>query len=1515
MNKINTTLVVLILSLFIFNFVESYVPPECNSCVGRGSPCDMGVPKLWELVQPSGSYVELRDLEGQTLAIDASIWIHSFIRAFKDSRGDPAENAHLLGFFWRICKLLQHRIKPIFVFDGNIPYLKQRTINERRKRRENSLAQLEKNQRKMVLLKTIKAQINKSRGIIDEQQFDHLFNDLDHQEAGGDTYDFDKEDEVDSDLEIIDYDSIDHTNISQQTLPSKDIIDKLFNNNNKNNNSNNNKNNNNNSIDIDSFNNNNNNVFQIEDDSDDDYINNNNDIRNVERVFMIEDDNFIGEYESQFVHNFNSDEIDQQVFSQLPEDIQIEVLSQMKQEKKLQDKLSLLTPPKTPIDFSKHQIGSLLEKGKLTRKINEVREHMQSEVKGVSTDGDTVFMLHKTPTPSKSMGNNNSQSNTPFSTPLKPNSLSGRISSGATSISPKSKKQPSQSIHYDSTSPFSNDNDNNNNSNSNSNKKQPITSILNQISANNLNNNKSSAQSLVVDKSDMYSKLEMMINRKSFLEPKSKVVTTTSTTPPPTPTTPPKTTTTTTTTTTRSSLLSSSSSSSSPSSSSRLQLTPTNSKSMFGSGSSGVYYGDEEVVDHVDSSSKRNLLDELFGSVKKKNIRDSDQSDYSGNNNNSYDDVDIDLGKNNNNYQTIDDNDNNNNNSYDNNDDIPDFNQRIIDSDDDDIPDFNQRIIDNDEKDSFKNNKTTTTKSPSKPTTISTAQSSFKIINNNNSNNNSQDDKPIKQNNNNNNTIKKDNLSSSDGNIQDDSIFNVNSQDDSNSSTQSNINNNNNSKNNNDNCNIDSNKKVYQPILDIDKAINEIKRKHNLNNENVNNHLHEDDIDEFVNNNNNNTTTTTTTTSTTKQKSKFDDIDIFDVNDENNNNDNDNDNDTSVNNNDDNNNNNNIDIDNNNNNGEVFVRDDGVVINAPKFNSLELRNYKEEERLRKLEEDNAARSKTKPIFEYFTSKEAETLDKELELEKISSSRQILQQIKSIKTIDDDILRECHDLLSLFGIPFITSPTEAEAQCAELFALGLIDGVVTEDSDTLLFGKSSDMVVYRHLFQQPEKYCMSDIEKTIGVNRDDLINLAMLLGCDYTAGVKGIGIVNAMEIISEFDTLEEFAKFIRKDYGSGKKSSRDKDKDGDKDKDENDEDLDIFNEERYRFKTLLKNIKLPDSFPSEQVRLAFQSPDVNLSSEEFTWSCPDLDSLRKLTRDKFGWDKLKVDNILLPILRLNNSTQPSNNADDRAITSGKTASANAIPTKFKSKRLTEAIDRLISQKGGQSIPRIASSSSISRKRIPTKRSTPTKKTTTPSKKTTTPTKRKSQKSNDDDDEGFDDFNLLFDNDDGINNGVNQDSLDGPKDIDIDMDGPKDIDMIDGPKDIDMDGPKDIDLGDINVDKSNDNNNNKTDKEKKKEKEKEKEKSKEKEKKKEKEKIKEKEKEKEKEKKKENNEKSKKRSNKRKENVNEDEEEEEEDEEELDSDTQSKKKKTSKSKSTKNRTPPKKQRKSVTSKKSE
>lgn len=60
--------------------------------------------------------------------LDVSIWLHQVVKGFQDNKGAALNNAHLLGLFHRLCKLMYYRVKPVFVFDGCVPQLKRDTI-------------------------------------------------------------------------------------------------------------------------------------------------------------------------------------------------------------------------------------------------------------------------------------------------------------------------------------------------------------------------------------------------------------------------------------------------------------------------------------------------------------------------------------------------------------------------------------------------------------------------------------------------------------------------------------------------------------------------------------------------------------------------------------------------------------------------------------------------------------------------------------------------------------------------------------------------------------------------------------------------------------------------------------------------------------------------------------------------------------------------------------------------------------------------------------------------------------------------------------------------------------------------------------------------------------------------------------------------------------------------------------------------------------------------------------------
>ena len=79
-----------------------------------------------------------------------SIWLHQAVKGFRDRDGNPIRNAHLLGVFHRVCKLLSHGIKPVFVFDGGVPVLKKQTMATRKKRKIEAMDKSHDSRKKLI---------------------------------------------------------------------------------------------------------------------------------------------------------------------------------------------------------------------------------------------------------------------------------------------------------------------------------------------------------------------------------------------------------------------------------------------------------------------------------------------------------------------------------------------------------------------------------------------------------------------------------------------------------------------------------------------------------------------------------------------------------------------------------------------------------------------------------------------------------------------------------------------------------------------------------------------------------------------------------------------------------------------------------------------------------------------------------------------------------------------------------------------------------------------------------------------------------------------------------------------------------------------------------------------------------------------------------------------------------------------------------------------------------------------
>jgi flap endonuclease-1 len=124
------------------------------------------------------------------------------------------------------------------------------------------------------------------------------------------------------------------------------------------------------------------------------------------------------------------------------------------------------------------------------------------------------------------------------------------------------------------------------------------------------------------------------------------------------------------------------------------------------------------------------------------------------------------------------------------------------------------------------------------------------------------------------------------------------------------------------------------------------------------------------------------------------------------------------------------------------------------------------------------------------------------------------------------------VLEMLGVPWIQAPQEAEAQAAHMAMKGHVWAANSRDYDSVLFG-SPRLVRYVTISGQeflpskgtarpliPEVIELANLLQHLEITREQLIDLAIMVGTDFNEGIKGVGPKTALRLIKTYGTLEQ-----------------------------------------------------------------------------------------------------------------------------------------------------------------------------------------------------------------------------------------------------------------------------------------------------------------------------------------------------------------------------------------------------------
>jgi len=142
----------------------------------------------------------------------------------------------------------------------------------------------------------------------------------------------------------------------------------------------------------------------------------------------------------------------------------------------------------------------------------------------------------------------------------------------------------------------------------------------------------------------------------------------------------------------------------------------------------------------------------------------------------------------------------------------------------------------------------------------------------------------------------------------------------------------------------------------------------------------------------------------------------------------------------------------------------------------------------------------------------------------------------------EMAAEARELLQLMGLPIVLAPGEGEAQASYMAMKGSVWAAASKDYDCLLFGaprllrfltiSGKEFLPSKGAFRAitPELIDVPTLLQHYSITREQLIDIAILIGTDFDDGVKGIGPKKALKLVTELGSIEHMPAHIQEELG-------------------------------------------------------------------------------------------------------------------------------------------------------------------------------------------------------------------------------------------------------------------------------------------------------------------------------------------------------------------------------------------------
>ena len=154
----------------------------------------------------------------------------------------------------------------------------------------------------------------------------------------------------------------------------------------------------------------------------------------------------------------------------------------------------------------------------------------------------------------------------------------------------------------------------------------------------------------------------------------------------------------------------------------------------------------------------------------------------------------------------------------------------------------------------------------------------------------------------------------------------------------------------------------------------------------------------------------------------------------------------------------------------------------------------------------------------------------MELLNLGRTAQAYKELQKAVDITPEMAGILIEELKRWDVPYVVAPYEADSQLVYLEQKGIIEGILSEDSDLLVFGARRLLTKLDQygecVMVQRDDFTACREVSFVGWTDKDFRHMAILSGCDYLENLPKMGLKTAHSLLRKYKTLDRVLHAVR-----------------------------------------------------------------------------------------------------------------------------------------------------------------------------------------------------------------------------------------------------------------------------------------------------------------------------------------------------------------------------------------------------